>query len=95
MERFGIRIDEGVGGEEVPETSKQGTWFLGQLVKGAQVSSPFVMAVALTRMRCSSWGLGRGAEVLRLRVLVSVSKMTAFWVWGRVVIVGWERLDFR
>lgn len=58
---------------------------LGQSVKGAQVSSPFVMAVEWTRMRCSvSDGGGRGCLGSRDRVLFSVLKRMDFWWVGRL-----------
>jgi len=60
-----------------------GTCSVGQLTKGAQVSSPLVMAVEWTRRRCSVEDWGIGASVLKLRASVLVLKMMAFWVVGR------------
>lgn len=58
---------------------------LGQ--NGAQVSSPFVIAVLWTRIRCSFVvGGGSGAEVERERVFVSMLKKIAFWDEGSEVV---------
>lgn len=71
----------------MPETSKHGTWCSGQFVKGAQVSSPFVMAVAWTARMCSVVEVGTGVEGSRDNLLVLMLKMTDFWVWGSWVVM--------
>lgn len=71
----------------VPETSKQGTCSSGQLTNLAHVSSPFVMAVECTAIRCSvsrTDGGGKGAECVRERVAVLVLKRIAVWEVGRL-----------
>ena len=55
-----------VGREYVPLTSKDGTCSTGQFVNGAQLSSPLAIAVAWTRMMCSSLGVvGTGVGVAK------------------------------